>query len=77
MQSRDLDNNGSLSFEEFLNAMPGNMVDIPAEDHRYFFIVINTYLNLYILVRHDKSCLSFLYKGNFLLTIRDNVRRHF
>ena len=34
MQSRDLDKSGDLSFEEFLNAMPGNLVDIPEEDHR-------------------------------------------
>ena len=35
MKSRDLDSSGGLSFEEFLKAMPGNMVDIPEQDHRY------------------------------------------
>jgi Ca2+-binding EF-hand superfamily protein len=34
MRARDLDNSGSLNFEEFLTAMPGNLVDIPEEEHR-------------------------------------------
>ena len=35
MNSRDLDESGSLNFEEFLMAMPANLVNIPEDEHKY------------------------------------------
>lgn len=35
MRARDLDDNGCLSFDEFLMAMPANIIQIPEEEHRY------------------------------------------
>ena len=34
MEANDLDSNGYLSFDEFLRAMPTNLVNIPEEEHR-------------------------------------------
>ena len=34
MNSRDLDESGSLNFEEFLMAMPANLVNIPKDEHK-------------------------------------------
>ena len=33
MIARDKDENGSLSFEEFLQAMPANIINISEEEH--------------------------------------------
>lgn len=35
MRSNDLDCDGSLSFEEFIQAMPANVKSISEEEHRY------------------------------------------
>ena len=37
MKSNDLDENGFLSFDEFLGAMPGNTEQISQSQHRYQF----------------------------------------
>ena len=37
MNSRDLDESGSLNFEEFLMAMPANLVNIPKDEHKYVY----------------------------------------
>ena len=40
MNSRDLDESGSLNFEEFLMAMPANLVNIPQDEHRCMLLYI-------------------------------------
>lgn len=35
MRHFDLDENGVLTFDEFLQAMPGNYEVIPDDEHRY------------------------------------------
>ncbi len=35
MTSRDLDESGCLSFDEFLMAMPANLINISQEEHKW------------------------------------------
>ena len=50
MNSRDLDESGSLNFEEFLMAMPANLVNIPKDEHKYVYSRI-----LFILLFYFKN----------------------
>ena len=52
MNSRDLDESGSLNFEEFLMAMPANLVNIPKDEHKYVYSRI-----LFILLFLFQKCL--------------------
>ena len=51
MNSRDLDESGSLNFEEFLMAMPANLVNIPKDEHKYVHSS-----NIFLLFHCENVC---------------------
>ena len=48
MKTHDLDENGFLSFDEFLRAMPLNFKNIPRQEHRYDIVIMKKSRGKYI-----------------------------
>lgn len=49
MNARDKDENGCLSFEEFLQAMPANIINITEDEHRYELVCTVNHLHFFYI----------------------------